>query len=230
MDTVYNYDQSYYRPNSLASGVVRNTVLGQVLGLLGMSFVFTAVGAWLGTNLGPGAFVPALIVSFGTLIALYFVRDRSPLNLGVLYTFATAEGVTLGLLLQSYLARGLGGIVIDAAATTAAITLAAGAYGLTTRRDLSRLGGILFVGLIGVIVASLLGIVIHLPLLHLGISVVAAMIFTGFLVYDFNRVANTAVASTGDAIMMAVAIYLDIYNLFLNLLTILQVFGGNNRD
>jgi len=148
----------------------------------------------------------------------------------VLYTFATSEGVTLGLLLQSYLARGLGGIVIDAAATTAAITLAAGAYGLTTRRDLSRLGGILFVGLIGVIVASLLGIVIHLPLLHLGISVVAAMIFTGFLVYDFNRVANTGVVSTGDAIMMAVAIYLDIYNLFLNLLTILQVFGGNNRD
>ena len=227
---MYNYDQSYYQPNSLASGVVRNTVLGQVLGLLGMSFVFTAIGAWLGTNLGPGAFVPALIVSFGTLIALYFVRDRSPLNLGVLYTFATSEGVTLGLLLQSYLARGLGGIVIDAAATTAAITLAAGAYGLTTRRDLSRLGGILFVGLIGVIVASLLGIVIHLPLLHLGISVVAAMIFTGFLVYDFNRVANTGVVSTGDAIMMAVVIYLDIYNLFLNLLTILQVFGGNNRD
>ena len=230
MDTVYNYDQSYYQPNSLASGVVRNTVLGQVLGLLGMSFVFTAIGAWLGTNLGPGAFVPALIVSFGTLIALYFVRDRSPLNLGVLYTFATSEGVTLGLLLQSYLARGLGGIVIDAAATTAAITLAAGAYGVTTRRDLSGLGGILFVRLIGVIVASLLGIFIHLPLLHLGISVVAAAIFTGFLVYDFNRVANAAAASTGDAIMVAVAIYLDIYNLFLNLLTILQVFGGNNRD
>jgi len=230
MDMMYNYDQSYYRPSPLASGAVRNTVMGQVLGLLGFSFLFTAVGAWLGVNLGPGAFVPALIVSFGALIALYFVRDRSPLNLGVLYTFATAEGVTLGLLLQSYLARGLGDIVIDAAATTAAITLAAGAYGLTTRRDLSRLGGILFVGLIGVIVASLLGIVIHLPLLHLGISVVAAMIFTGFLVYDFNRVANTAVASTGDAIMMAVAIYLDIYNLFLNLLTVLQVFGGNNRD
>jgi len=130
MDMMYNYDQSYYRPSPLASGAVRNTVMGQVLGLLGFSFLFTAVGAWLGVNLGPGAFVPALIVSFGALIALYFVRDRSPLNLGVLYTFATAEGVTLGLLLQSYLARGLGDIVIDAAATTAAITLAAGAYGL----------------------------------------------------------------------------------------------------
>ena len=223
------YNQSYYRPSLLARGAARNTVMGQVLGLLGFSFLFTAAGAWLGVNLGPGAFFPALIASVGALIALYFVRDRAPLNLGLLYLFATGEGVTLGLLLQSYLTRGLGGVVIDAAATTAAITLAAGAYGTTTRRDLSGLGGVLFVGLIGVIVASLLGIFIHLPLLHLGVSLVAAVIFTGLLVYDFNRVANTAVASTGDAIMMAVAIYLDIYNLFLNLLSILGVFG-NDRE
>jgi FtsH-binding integral membrane protein len=76
----------------------------------------------------------------------------------LLYTFATGEGVTLGLLLQSYVAHGLGGIVIDAAATTAAITLAAGAYGATTRRNLAKLSGILFVGLIGVIAAALLGL------------------------------------------------------------------------
>jgi Inhibitor of apoptosis-promoting Bax1 len=91
--------------------------------------------------------------------------------------------------------------VIDAATTTAAITLAAGAYGATRRRDLAKLGGILFVGLIGVLVAALLGLFIHLPLLHLGISVVAAALFTGFLVYDFDRLANTAMASAGDVIM-----------------------------
>jgi FtsH-binding integral membrane protein len=91
--------------------------------------------------------------------------------------------------------------VIDAANTTAAITLAAGAYGATRRRDLAKLGGILFVGLIGVILAALLGLFIHLPLLHLGISVVAAALFTGFLVYDFDRLANTAMASAGDVIM-----------------------------
>ncbi len=172
----------------------------------------------------------ALVVSFGALITLYVVREQSPLNLGLLYLFATAEGVTLGLVLQSYLTRGLGGIVIDAAATTAAITLAAGAYGVTTRRDLAGLGGLLFAGLIGVLVAALLGLFIHLPLLQLGISIVATVLFTGFLAYDVNRVANTAVASTGDAIVLAVNIYLDIYNLFLNVLTILQVFGAGERE
>ncbi len=224
------YNESFSRINPYARGVARDTMMGQVLGLLGFSFVFTALGAWLGTALGPGAFLPAVVVTFGSIIALYLVRDRAPLNLGLLYLLATAEGVTLGLILQSYVTRGLGGIVIDAAATTAAITFAAGAYGATTRRDLSSLGGILFVGLIGVVVASLLGIFIHLPFLHLAISLAAAAVFTGLLVYDFNRLANTAAASLGDAVMMTVSIYLDIFNLFLNLLAILQGLSGNNRD
>jgi len=224
------YNESFSRINPYARGVARDTMMGQVLGLLGFSFVFTALGAWLGTALGPGAFLPAVVVTFGSIIALYLVRDRAPLNLGLLYLLATAEGVTLGLILQSYVTRGLGGIVIDAAATTAAITFAAGAYGATTRRDLSSLGGILFVGLIGVVVASLLGIFIHLPFLHLAISLAAAAVFTGLLIYDFNRLANTAAASLGDAVMMTVSIYLDIFNLFLNLLAILQGLSGNNRD
>jgi FtsH-binding integral membrane protein len=71
----------------------------QVLGLLGFSFVFTALGAWLGVNLGPGAFVPALLASFGALLALFFLHERSPLNLALLYTFVTGEGITLGLAL-----------------------------------------------------------------------------------------------------------------------------------
>jgi hypothetical protein len=70
--------------------------------------------------------------------------------------------------------------------------------------------------------AALLGLFIHLPLLHLGIAVVAAVIFTDFLVYDFNRLANRAMALAGAVIMLAVAPYLDIFNLFLNLLTILR--------
>ncbi len=211
-------------------GGARNSVLSRVLGLLGFSFLFTAGGAALGTNLGRGAFFPALILSFVALFGLMFAKERAPLNLILLYVFATLEGVTLGLLLQSYIAAGLGGIVIDAAATTASITLAAGAYGATTQRNLTGLGSILFIGLIGVIVASILGIFIHLAFLHLMISMVAAVIFTGFLVYDFNRVANTPQASQGNVILMTVSIYLDIYNLFLNLLFILQSLSGNSRD
>src|SRR5579872_3596173 len=107
----------------------RPAVLGKVLGLLGFAFVFTAGGAVIGRSLGPGAFFLSIIGSFGTLIALQFLRERSPLNLALLYGFATFEGMLLGLILDAYVAEGLGGVVLNAAGTTAAVTLAAGEIG-----------------------------------------------------------------------------------------------------
>ena len=71
-------------------------VLGRVMGLLGFAFLFTAGGAVIGRTLGPGAFLLSIVGSFGTLIALQFLRDRAPLNLGLLYAFATFEGLALG--------------------------------------------------------------------------------------------------------------------------------------
>jgi modulator of FtsH protease len=207
----------------------RPAVLGKVMGLLGFAFLFTAGGAVIGRSLGPGAFLLSIVGSFGTLIALQFLRDRSPLNLGLLYAFATFEGMALGLILESYVARGLGGAVFNAAATTAAVTLAAGAYGYTTKRDLSGLGGILLVGLIGVVVASLVGIFVQLPILYIVISAVAAVLFTGFLVFDLNRVAQSRGATEGQAILLAVSVYLDIFNLFLALLRLFG-FASDSRD
>jgi modulator of FtsH protease len=227
---MYDYSRStpYADYGSEAALGERPAVLGKVLGLLGFAFLFTAGGAVIGRSLGPGAFLLAIIGSFGTLIALQFLRERSPLNLGLLYAFATFEGVLLGLILESYVARGLGGVVLDAAGTTAAVTLAAGAYGYTTKRDLSGMGGFLFVGLIGVVLASVVGIFIQLPLLYVAISAVAAVLFTGFLVFDLNRVANSRGATEGQAILLAVSVYLDILNLFLALLRLFGFAGGGS--
>ena len=208
----------------------RRAVLGKVLGLLGFAFLFTAGGAAIGRTLGPGAFLLAVIGSFGTLIALQFLRERSPLNLGLLYGFATFEGILLGLILEAYIARGLGGVVMNAAAVTAAVTLGAGAYGYTTRRDLSGMRGMLFVGLLGVIVASVVGMFVQMPLLYIGISAVAAVLFTGFLVFDLNRVANSRGATEGQAILLAVSVYLDIVNLFLAILRLFGIAGPGRND
>ena len=208
----------------------RPAVLGRVMGLLGFAFLFTAGGAVIGRSLGPGAFLLSIVGSLGTLIALQFLREKSPLNLGLLYAFATFEGMALGLILDLYVASGMGTVVLNAAATTAAVTLAAGVYGYTTKRDLSGMQGILFIGLIGVIVASLVGIFVHLPLLYVGISAVAALLFTGFLVFDLNRVANSRGASEGQAILLAVSVYLDILNLFLALLRLFGFASGGSSS
>jgi modulator of FtsH protease len=229
---VYNYSRGTrpmdYPIDAGALGA-RQAVLGKVMGLLGFACVFTAGGALIGVSLGPGAFLISIIGSFATLIALNFAREKAPLNLALLYGFATFEGMALGLILDQYIRAGAGAVVINAAVTTAAVTLAAGAYGYTTKRDLSGMGGILMIGLIGVIVASVVGIFVHLPLLYIGISAVAALLFTGFLVFDLNRVARSRGATDGQAIMLAVSVYLDIVNLFLALLRLFGM-GGASRS
>lgn len=232
---MFNYppSESPYRADyGAGAGVAtanRGSVMGRVLGLLSFAFVFTAGGALIGQRIGPSAFLIALVGSLGTLFALLFAREKSPLNLGLLYAFATFSGMSLGLILEAYMARGLTGVVLNAAATTAAVTLAAGAYGVTTKRDLSGMGSILFVGLIGVLVASVAGIFIQLPLLYLVVSAVSAVLFTGFIVYDLNRVANVRGATEGQIILLAVAVYLDIFNLFLALLRLFGIFGSNDE-
>jgi modulator of FtsH protease len=203
--------------------------MAQVLGLVGFSFAFTAVGALVGSQLGPGGYLIGLVASLVTLVALMLLKERSPLNLILLYAFATADGLLLGGVLEEYVQAGLGGAIVDAAGTTAVVTLAASAYGVRTRRDLSSLGGILTIGLFALLGALIIGIFVHLAALELAVAVIGALLFTGFITFDMQRVARTPAASEGDAIIMAVNIYLDIVNLFLFLL---QLFGSgrNNRD
>ncbi len=226
---MYSSPPTVYSPSELTAAE-RPAVMGRVLGLLGFAFAFTAGGALIGIQLGPAAFVISLVGTFGTLIPLLFAREKAPWNLGLLYAFATFEGMALGLILEAYVARGLGSVVLNAAGTTAAVSLAAGAYGATTKRDLSGLGGILFVGLIGVVVASVIGLFVQMPLLYIGIAAVSAVLFTGFLVYDLNRVAAARGATQGESILLAVSVYLDIVNLFLALLRLFGAFSNSSDD
>jgi len=89
----------------------RPAVLGTALGLLGFASLFTACGAIIAPFLGPNAILVSVVGSLGTLLALFAARDRSPLNLVLLYAFATFEGLVLGLIVESYLTRGMGTIV-----------------------------------------------------------------------------------------------------------------------
>jgi modulator of FtsH protease len=202
--------------------------MGKVLSLLGVACVCTALGAIIGLRLGPGAMLLGIIGSIGTLIALYFAREKSPFNLWLMYAFATFEGMALGLIVESYLARGLGGAVLNAAVTTGVVTLAAGFYGTVTKRDLSGMSAYLMIGLVAVIVASIIGIFIQSPILHLAVAAVSAVLFSAFLVFDMNRVANTRGATEGAIILLAVAVYLDIFNLFLALLRIFGFFSNDD--
>lgn len=221
-----NYTGADYRPFQGNVAVDHSQLLGKVLGLLTFAFVFTVGGVLIGSKLGPGSFLFSIIGTFACLFTLLAVRNRTPANLILLYAFATFEGMFLGPLLDSFLARGMGAIVLNAAAATGGVTLLAGMYGYTTRRNVSGLGGMLFFGLIGIIVASVIGLFLHLPALSLLISVAAVALFSGYIIYDFNRLAKTSQATEGDAVMFAVSVYLDMINIFISLLNILSFLNG----
>ena len=203
--------------------------MAQVLGLLGFSFVFTAVGALIGIQLGPGGYVLGLVASLVTLVGLMLLKEQTPLNLVLLYAFATADGVLLGGILEEYVQAGLGGAIVDAAGTTAAVTLAASAFGVSTKRDLSKLGSALTIALFALLVALIIGLFVQMTGFQLVVSAIGALLFTGFITVDMQRVARTPAASEGDAILMAVNVYLDIVNLFLYLLQIFGI-GRGSRD
>jgi len=207
----------------------RGSVLSKVLGLLGFASLFTFGGALVGSQMGGIAIIISLIGTLGSMIALSMLKEKSPVNLILLYTLATFQGLSLGAIVAPFFAAGLGQIVLDASATTAIVTLAAGAFGMNTKRDLTSLQGILTIGLIAVVIASIVGLFLRLPMFQLGIAVVSALLFTGFLVVDLARIARARNVSEGDTIMLAVAVYLDIVNLFLAILRILQYFSGRNR-
>jgi FtsH-binding integral membrane protein len=206
----------------------RESLVGRVMGLLAFSLLFTAGGALLGPQLGPGAILISIVGSLGTLIALYFTKSRPGLNLALFYAFSVFEGMALGLIIESYVTRGLGSLVVNAAVTTAGLVLLLGAYAWTTRRDLSGLGGYLTAGLLAVVVASLVGIFLQAPLFHLILSAATALLFSGFVLYDVQRLRN-AEGSQYDAVLLAVSIYLDIFNLFLAILRLFGILKGSDE-
>jgi len=197
------------------------SALSRVLALLGLAAAITAGGAFIGPVLGLAGFWISLIGGFVVLIVLRFARNASPINMVLFVAFSALEGVVLGDVLEIYIAQGASLVVFQAAAATAVAALAAGAVGYTTHRDLTRLGGYLFIALIVVVVASIVGLFIQSGVLWTVISAVSALLFTAFLVFDINRVARAGNVSEGDAIVMAISVYLDIYNLFLDLLYLL---------
>ena len=204
------------------------SALSRVLGLLGLAAAITAGGAFIGPVLGMVGFWISIIGGFVVLIVLRFARNVSPINMVLFIVFSALEGVVLGDVLEIYLAQGASLVVFQAAAATAVATLAAGGVGYSTHRDLSRLGGYLFIALIVVVVASIVGFFIQSGVLWTVISAVSALLFTAFLVFDINRISRAGKVSEGDAIVMAISVYLDIYNLFLDLLYLLGGRRGSS--
>jgi FtsH-binding integral membrane protein len=135
--------------------------------------------------------------------------------------YAIVNGLTLSVVVIAYTDASLASTFAIAAGMFGAMAL----YGYATGRDLSRLGSIMFMGLIGLIIAGVVNIFINSNGLNLAISVIGIIIFTGLTAYDVQKIKNFGLAAddaTGSkqAIFGALMLYLDFINIFLSLLNL----------
>ena len=217
--------------------VVRNRVLRNTYWLLALSMVPTVLGAALGLSLGlnqvmntsPG--LSSIIFLAGAFILMMAIERNKNSSLGValLLAFTFFMGVMLSRLLGFVLGYSNGAqLVMTAFGGTAIVFVAMASLASTVKRDLSNsLGKWLFAGLMVIIVAALANIFLHLPALMLTVSVLAIVIFSAFMLVDLQRVIN---GGETNYVSATLAVYLDVYNVFSNLLMLLGIFGGNSRE
>ena len=174
-----------------------------------------------------------LFLLFIAQLALVFViglginRINATVALGLFFIYAASLGLTIGLIVTSY----TGASVVTAFLSASAMFGAAAIYGAVTKRNLAGLGGILFMALIGLIVASVLNVFIGFEMLNWIISIAGVVIFTALTAYDVQRIQNGDLAvMTGSmekaAVIGALRLYLDFINLFLFML---RLFGGSRN-
>ena len=169
-----------------------------------------------------------IIAQLGLVLGISALINRisATAALGLFFVYAASLGLTIGLIVAGY----EGASVATAFLSASAIFGAAALYGATTKRSLTGLGGILFMGLIGIIVASLLNIFLGSEVIGFAISIVGVVIFTALTAYDVQRIqAGDLAARTGSmekaAVIGALHLYLDFINLFLFML---RLFGSRN--
>ena len=142
----------------------------------------------------------------------------------VFWIFAALMGLSLSWILLVYTGKSVARVFFITSATFGAMSL----YGYTTKRDLTKLGSFLMMGLIGIIIASLINIFMKSSMMYFVISILGVLIFVGLTAYDTQKIKNMYQSSdTGElmgkkAVMGALTLYLDFINLFIMLL---RLFG-----
>ena len=214
--------------------LAQNKVLRNTYMMLSLTMIPTVIGAWIGMSLNFAfmaqhpvlSVLGMLAVMFGMFYAIQANRNNS---LGVVLLLGTTFlfGLMLGPILQAALQLSNGAQLVGmAAGGTGVIFFTLAGIATVTKKDFSFMGKFLFVGLVMLVIAMLANAFFQVPAASLAISAIAVMIFSGYILYDVSRIVN---GGETNYVMATLALYLDIYNIFVNLLNLLMAFSGN-RD
>ncbi|WIM05678.1 MAG: Bax inhibitor-1/YccA family protein [Candidatus Nitricoxidivorans perseverans] len=216
------------------SALRQNRVLRNTYALLALSMAPTVLGALAGIQmrfsfLAGSPFIAFLLflgVAWGFMWGIERTKN-SGMGVLLLLGFTFFMGLMLSRILQVALGFANGGSLIAmAAGGTGAIFFALAGVAATTKRDFSGIGKFLFAGVILLLVAMVANIFFQIPALALTLSAIAVVLFSAYILYDINRIVQ---GGETNYVTATLAVYLDIYNVFVSLLHLLMAFSGE-RD
>ncbi len=144
---------------------------------------------------------------------------------GIFWLYAGLMGLSMSTIFLAYTGTSIARVFFITAGTFTAMSL----YGYTTKRDLSQFGSFLFMGLIGIVIASLVNMFLQNGMLQWIISVIGVVVFVGLTAWDTQSIKEMYVEGDGHeiaskkAVMGALRLYLDFVNLFMMLIQIMGV-------
>lgn len=213
----------------------QNRVLRNTYWMLAATMVPTVLGAWLGTVMGfsflAGSPLLSTLLFLGVAFGFFYAIEKtkhSATGVFLLLGFTFFMGLMLSRLVGFAMGMSNGAQLIGVAAGgTGVIFFAMASLSTAIKRDLSGISKFLFIGVIILLVASVANIWLQMPALMLTVSVLALAIFSIFLLVDLQRVVN---GGETNYISATLAVYLNIYNIFSNLLVLLMSLFGGNRE
>lgn len=215
-------------------GGAQNKVLRNTYMMLALTMIPTVIGAFVGLSINFSFMAAHPIISsllmFGAMMGMLFAVTalrNSVWGVVALLGFTLLAGVFLGPILQVALHLKNGAqLVALAAGGTGIIFFSLATIATVTKKDFSFMGKFLFIGVMLLIVASLANMFFQIPALSLTISAIAVLIFSAYILFDVSQIVN---GGETNYVMATLSLYLDIYNLFVNLLQLLMAFSGE-RD
>lgn len=225
---IQNYD------SSLVSSETRNRVMRNTYWLLALSMLPTVLGAWLGVQMKfsflPGSPFIGFMVFMGICFGFFWAINRtkdSGLGVLILLGFTFFMGLMMSRLIAFTLGFSNGSTLVMAAfGGTASIFGVMATIATVSKRDFSGMGKWLSMGVLVVLVAAVANIFLQLPALQLALLVMILAIFSAYLLYDVQQVIN---GGETNYIIATLSIYLDLYNIFSSLLSLLGIFGGDRE-
>ena len=228
-DGRHHPEHAGYGPDEAAQTLAQQSrkVLRNTYALLSLTLLFAAGVASVGVALAlpsPGIIL-TLVGYFGLLYAVHKLQN-SAWALAAVFGLTGFMGYTLGPVLNKTLALPGGAQTIAMAlAATGAIFLALSAYVVSSKRDFSWMGGMLFAGMVVAILAGLVAVFFEIPALGLAMSAMVALLSAGLILYETSNIVN---GGETNYVMATVSLFVSMFNLFTSLLSLFGIGGSSD--